>query len=192
MLMFKVSEQIDGNWVERDCPAVFCREVTSGGGERLRVDLPRDKVFLLFKLVQSLRPSFQLLYVLHTPRGEGEAGRYQSPTVSLTQVQDFLTRFKAYLLADARYDLWVRSASTGDMLVWDRHNNLYAYGGLDDIAARLMQLGFREGSPPSIGPHAHYYRREFDPDAAEVLNWFSWDRTPLHPEDEQFVPQALE
>ena len=52
------------------------------------------------------------------------------------------------------------------------HNNLYAYGGLDDIAARLMQLGFREGSPPSIGPHAHYYRREFDPDAAEVLNWF--------------------
>lgn len=188
--MFKVSEQIDGNWVERDGPAVFLRETTCGGGERLRVNLPRDEAFLLFKLVKNLRPPFQLLYVLHTPRGEGEAGRYESPRLSRTQVQDFLTCFKAYLLADARYDLWVRSASTRDVLVWDRHNDLYAYGGLDDIAARLIQLSFREGSPPPIGPHKHYYRREFDRQAGEVLNSFSWDRTPLRPEDEQFVPPS--
>ena len=29
--MVKVLEQIDGNWVERDSPAVFCREATMAG-----------------------------------------------------------------------------------------------------------------------------------------------------------------
>ena len=77
--MFKVLEQIDGNWVERDSPAVFCREATSDGGKRLRVSLPREEPFLLFKLVEGLRPPFQLLYVLRTPRGEGEAGRLSEP-----------------------------------------------------------------------------------------------------------------
>lgn len=186
--MFKVIEQIDGNWVERNSPAVFCREATSDGGKRLQVSLPREEAFLLFKLVEGLRPPFQLFYVLHTPRGEGEAGRYQSPTLSRTQTQDFLRRFEAYFLADARYDLWVRSASSGDVIVWDRHNDLYVYGGLDDIAERLMQLGFQEGLPPSIGTHQHHYRGEFDREAAEVLNSFNWHRTPLRPEDQQFVP----
>ena len=151
--MVKVLEQVDGNWVERDSPAVFCREATGGGGKRLWVTLPRDEAFLLFKLVEGLRPPFQLLYVLHTPRGEGEAGRYQSPALSRTQTEDFLRRFEVYFVADARFDLWVRSASSGDVIVWDRHNDLYVYGGLDDIAERLMQLGFQEGSPHSIGPH---------------------------------------
>jgi hypothetical protein len=191
VLMFKVLEQIEGNWVERDGPAVFCREATNDGGLRLRVSVPRDDAFLLSKLVQSLRPPFQLLHVLHTPRGEGETGRYQSPALSRMQIQDFLRRFEAYFLADARYDLWVRSAS-GDVIVWDRHNDLYVYGGLDDIAARLMQLGFCEGSPPSIGPHQHHYRCEFDREAAEVLSSFTWHRTPLHPEDQQFAPPASE
>ena len=59
--MVKVLEQIDGNWVERDSPPVFCREATGDGGKRLRITLPRDEAFLLFKLVEGLRPPFQLL-----------------------------------------------------------------------------------------------------------------------------------
>ena len=190
--MIKVLEQVDGSWIERDSPAVFCREATGDGGKRLRVSLPREQSFLLFKLVEGLRPPFQLLYVLHAPRGEGKAGRYQSPALSRTQTQDFLKRFEKYLLADARYDLWVRSASSSDVIVWDRHNDLYVYGGLDDIAERLMQLGFQEGLLPSIGPHQHHYWREFDREAAEVLSSLNWHRTPLYPEDQQFVPPTSE
>jgi hypothetical protein len=190
--MIKVLEQVDGSWIERDSPTVFRREATGDGGKRLRVSLPRDQSFLLFKLVEGLRPPFQLLYVLHAPRGEGKAGRYQSPALSRTQTQDFLKRFEKYLLADARYDLWVRSASSSDVIVWDRHNDLYVYGGLDDIAERLMQLGFQEGLLPSIGPHQHHYWREFDREAAEVLSSLNWHRTPLYPEDQQFVPPTSE
>ena len=51
--MVKVLEQVDGNWVERDSPAVFCREATGDGGKRLRITLPRDEAFLLFKLVEA-------------------------------------------------------------------------------------------------------------------------------------------
>jgi hypothetical protein len=49
-----------------------------------------------------------------------------------------------------------------------------------------------EGSPPSIGPHQHHYRREFDREAAEVLSSFTWYRTPLRPTDQQFVPPISE
>jgi hypothetical protein len=117
---------------------------------------------------------------------------HQSPLLSRTQTQDFLRRFEAFFLADARYDLWVRSASSGGVIVWDRHNDLCVYGGLVDIADRLMQLGFQEGLPPSIGPHQHHYRREFDGEAAEVLSSFNWHRTPLRPEDQQFSPPPSE
>jgi hypothetical protein len=192
VLVFKVLEQIGGKWIERDGPAVFQRKATNDGRERLRVSIPRDEAFLLFKLVECLPPPLQLLYVLHTPRGEGEAGRYQSPRLSRKQVLDFLRRFEAYFLADARYDLWVRSALSGNLIVWDRHNDLYVYGGLDAISARLMQFGFREGTPPSIGPHQHHYQREFDREAAELLNSFNWSWTPLRPADQQFVPPISE
>jgi hypothetical protein len=55
-----------------------------------------------------------------------------------------------------------------------------------------MQLGFREGTPPFIGPHQHHYRREFDREAAELLNSLNWSWTPLRPADEQFVPPISE
>ena len=61
--MVKVLEQVDGNWVERDSPAVFCREATGGGGKRLWVTLPRDEAFLLFKLVEGLVTSVKLVEI---------------------------------------------------------------------------------------------------------------------------------
>lgn len=186
--MLKISEQIDGRWVDRDSLPVFRREHTNGGGERIRVAVPRHKTSLLLQLIEILQEPFQLLYVLHTPRGEGETGRYQSPELSRAQVRAFLTRFEHYLLGDARHDLWVRSVATGAVVVWDRHNDFYAYGDLDAVDARLRQLGFDEGPLPPDGPHAHHYRAEFDRDAAEVLVAFAWYRTPLRPDDEQFHP----
>ena len=60
--MFKILEQIGGNWIERDGATVFHREATNDGGGRLRVSVPRDEAFLLFKLVECLRPPFQPLY----------------------------------------------------------------------------------------------------------------------------------
>lgn len=190
--LLKVSERADGLWVDRCSSAVFQREAVTGGRERLRVGVPYGGGRMIRDLISTLTPPLQMLYVLHTPRGEGDPGRYQSPRLSCPELAGFLSRFAAFLEADARFDLWVRSASSDDLVVWDRHNDVYVYGALDSLAERLRGLGFKEGAPPTLGVHAHHYRSQFDGDAAEVLKSFAWTQTALHPEDEQLVDRAEE
>ena len=183
--MLKISVQDGEDWVDRDAPATFARQVMSTGGERIVAGVPHAAVFR--ELTKALEGPFQVLYVLHTPRGEGEPGRYQSPKISAADLAAFLTRFETYLVSDARHDLWVRSASSGDVLVWDRHNTIYGYGSLDSLAGRLRSLSFDEAVQPDLGDHMHHYRAEFDADAAEVLEAFDWLHTPLRQEDEQLL-----
>jgi hypothetical protein len=85
-------------------------------------------------------------------------------------------------------DTWVHSASDGRTLIWDRHDLIYGEGEpLEDMAAVLRTTGFESGAVPraDVGPHIHYYRPEFDADAAAMLSRFGWFRSDLRPEDEQ-------
>jgi hypothetical protein len=34
-------------------------------------------------------------------------------------------------------------------------------------------------------PHAHHYRAEYDVDSKDILTYFDWSCSPIHPEDEQ-------
>ncbi len=129
-----------------------------------------------------------LLYILHTPRGEGEPGRYQSPEISEEALLAFLSRYSEFFSADSRHDLWIRSAATGCMVIWDRHNDIFLYGDMAKFEEQLITLGFKMGVVPQIGEHIHHYRAEFDGDAAAVLAALEWHWTPLRPEDQQFVP----
>ncbi len=126
-----------------------------------------------------------MLYVLHTPRGEAAPGRYQSPSVSAAQAEEFIVKFSDYLTADARFDLWVHSPSASGTLVWDRHNQLYCYGPLERYATALDSVGFIEQALSGFGPHAHHYRPELDAQAKDLLRHFQWSASPLRPEDEQ-------
>jgi hypothetical protein len=126
-----------------------------------------------------------LLYVLHTPRGEGEPGRYQSPALSAGEVRAFLEKFSPFLSGDARFDLWAHSPSEGATVVWDRHNQIFAYGPLARFELILQGLGFARGRLEAPGSHQHHYRAEFDSDASLVLQAFEWTHAPLHEEDEQ-------
>lgn len=125
------------------------------------------------------------MYVLHTPRGEGEPGRYQSAEIGVEGFRAFMSRFGSYLAADARFDLWLHSPSENATLVWDRHNQLFAYGPLGRFATELLALGFAEGELPPLGAHQHHYRSECDAKATELLSFTAWQRTALRREDEQ-------
>jgi hypothetical protein len=183
----KVTLDIDGAEVDQQPSAVFETGTTSSGQERLVLDVPDRFPDLFSRLCELLPPPFFVLYVLHTPRGEGEAGRYQSTELSLDQLAAFLRRYGSYLSGDARHDLWVYSTTSRQTLVWDRHNRLFAEGGpLDAVADTLIRLGFIEGKVEPIGDHRHHYRSEFDEDAAAILSEFDWHQTPLRPEDEQW------
>jgi hypothetical protein len=123
--------------------------------------------------------------VLHTSRGEGLEGRYQSPRLTQPDVDAFLTRYAGFLTGDARHDLWIRSTRSNSVIVWDRHNDVNVYDAPPSVVERLTALGFKEGDTDPLGIHTHHYRAEFDADAREILTAFAWTRTPLRPEDEQ-------
>jgi hypothetical protein len=184
----KVTLDVDG--VEAAAPslAVFEPQQMASGKPRLLIAATPDKPGLFRELAGCLAAPLFLLYVLHTPRGEGAPGRYQSPELDSQQADDFLADFTSYLAGDARHDTWVHSASDGRTLIWDRHDLIYAEGEpLKDMTAILEAMAYAIGRVPSAGavPHIHYYRDEFDADASAVLARFDWAKSDLWPEDEQ-------
>ena len=191
--MLKISEQQGDSWVDRDCQAAFAREKRASGTVRLAISLPRNAIGTFRRLAELMCEPFFVLYILHTPRGEGEPGRYQesrkSPARNSTNSWSGSSFF--WLACDARHDLWVKSVSGGDMIVWDRHNSIFVYGDLGKFDRALNALGFRERERPVLGLHMHHYRQEFDNEAAAILSVFDWCRTPLRPEDEQWPTSAV-
>jgi hypothetical protein len=184
----KIALDVEGVETEAPSSAVFERQLMASGKPRLVIAASPGTPEVFRELVRRLPAPLFLLYVLHTPRGEGDVGRYQSPELDSQQVDDFLADFTPYLAGDARHDTWAHSASDGRTLNWDRHDLIYAEGEpLEDTAAILAAMGYEIGAVLSAGavPHVHYYRPEFDADAAAVLARFDWDRTDLRPEDEQ-------
>ena len=183
----RLSSYIDGIEAAYERPATYVRQKTRAGTERIIADVTGIGAEVLRGLVKRLRAPFLLLYVLHTSRGEGEAGRYQSSALSGDEVDQFIARFAEYFLADSRFDLWLHSREPNATVVWDRHDKLFAYGPLDDFETALNALGFSPGEPEislSIA-HLHHYRSECDEDASAVLAALDWQYSPLKPEDEQ-------
>jgi hypothetical protein len=172
-------------WLEHSHPPNFFTETMPAQGRRLKIGVPAGDVTVTRTLVDCLAEPLFVLYVLHTARGEGEIGRYQSPKLSHHATMEFLDRYAAYFTGDGRHDLWIHSPSSNATLVWDRHNHLFAYGSLECFESKLRALGFEERPLDPLGDHMHHYRAEFDADAFDVLAAFDWKWTELRPEDVQ-------
>jgi hypothetical protein len=184
-MTYKLGILRDNQWVEHSHPPVYERVDMGGGhGERLHVAVPGGDAEIFRRLLRCLEEPYLLLYILHTPRGEAEPGRYESPPLDLEQVEDLLLRFSAYLRSDGRFHLWGHSRASNATVVWDNHNILYAYGPLNDYQRQLNQLGFTMGSAATSEPHTHYYRQECDADAAAFLAAWDWTKKPLQPQDQ--------
>ena len=175
----------DDEWVPHSYAPLFTIEATSAQTRRLVTGVPGGDVVVLGKLIECLEAPFYILYVLHTPLGEGNPGRYQSPLLQDAELKAFLSRYAAFFKGDARFDLWVHSPSSNGTLAWDRHNLIYGYGPVECFTNALHEIGFSEGKPHIPRPHQHFYRHECDADASNILSEFSWNYSPLHPEDEQ-------
>lgn len=184
--MRKLSLDQDGTEVEQSPPAVFERQKMSSGESRIATWVPDGQADLLHQLSGLLQPPYYVLYILHTPRGEGEPGRYQSTELTRDALDDLFAKYNSFFAGDGRHDLWIYSRSTARTLIWDRHNKLFAEGvPLDDIVGALHERGFHEGLLQRLGNHFHHYRPEYDADAANLLGEFGWHWTPLRPEDQQ-------
>ena len=158
---------------------------TTGPG-RL-VIAPRGRhVALLRSLSAVMAEPFYLLYVLVVATDYGEPGRYQSSELlSKQDLLEFLNRFEQFLESDGRHHLWVKSIGEPDLLVYDRHNVIYAYGALDGFKTILTREGLTESPKIKVpSPHVHYYIQEYDADCRALLESSNWEHSPLREQDE--------
>ena len=79
--MRKMTLELNGTETDPSPPAVFERQVMRTGKPRIVMYVPDGRADLIHRLSALLPEPFHVLYVLHTPRGEGEPGRYQSPAL---------------------------------------------------------------------------------------------------------------
>jgi hypothetical protein len=121
-------------WVAYSHPATF--ELDG----RILAGVPDSDPRVLASLMGVLQEPLRLLYVLHTPRGEAAAGRYESPDLSMEEARDFMSRFAEFMSSDGRFDLWVHSMTDNATLVWDRHD-------LDACATDVMRAFAWRSSP---------------------------------------------
>ena len=128
---------------------------------------------------------FRILYVLAVPRAEGEPGRYQAATpVPRHVVEEFLKRFRDFFEHDGRHHLWVAATSSSDLLVYDKHNVIYAYGQLPEFEQIALNCGMaRADSVQFPSPHIHKFNAAFDLEQQEVLRYWEWKHTPLREDD---------
>ena len=185
--MYKLSVQVGNDWVEHSHNPVFKTQGADNEARRLVAGVPKGDSSVFRALVNQLTPPYFFLYVLHTSRGEGEPGRYQSPALERDEFNAFLDLYSSFWSGDGRHDVWAHSPSENATVVWDRHNLIFAYGPLDRFASALRSMGFEEGNPNSSFPHQHHYRQEFDDDATAILSAINWSRSPLCPSDEQWA-----
>jgi hypothetical protein len=165
---------------------IWAKEETAGGGSRLVIAPAYGQTDLLASLLKNMTGPFWVLYVLVIPRGRGEPGRYQSPEPKPEgDVRIFLEQFSGFLERDGRHNVWIASASGSDMLIYDRHNVVYAYGDLASWKPSLIAGGLSE--VPAIrfpSPHSHHYHQSLDPEEDRLLAYWDWHRTPLKESDE--------
>jgi hypothetical protein len=184
--LYKFGWQPDGKTDERYEYANHWAKEKTSGPDRLVIAPHAHYIDLLLKLSACMDEPFLLLYVLVVPRGEGEPGRYQSEfSYNAIQLREFLTSYGKFLEQDARQNLWIRPTSGNGLLIYDRHNVIYAYGPLEHFIAVLTSVGLGESDTvPMSFPHVHYYHKEFDSQATRLLTEEAWIMSPLQAGDE--------
>jgi hypothetical protein len=182
--MYKMEHLVSGEWSEYSHKPVFERQPLSDGSARLLFGIPSGDLTVVRALLRCMEAPFWLLYVLKVPHGEQKAGRYESPLMVWRELDAFLDEFGAFLVADARFDLWISSPSSDSRIVWDEHNLGYAYGPLDSFESTIKGLGFTTGRPRIPVPHSHKFHPRFDPEAEALLAHVAWRHSPPRPEDE--------
>lgn len=175
-----------GEEVRYEYENVWAAQVTKGV-ERLIIAPSKEHIPLIIELCKTMPGPFDVLYVLVVPRSNISPGRYQSPLpLSPAQLTDFLHRFQSYFECDGRHDLWIGATDRSFLLVYDRHDVVYAYGPLQTFKEQLQRLGLKESAEVRFpAPHVHYYNPEFDRDEEAVINYLPWKFFALQETDDQ-------
>ena len=163
-------------------PKVWQREKTTGP-ERLRIACADAPVDLLLALAGATgHVEGFLLYVVARPVHVAK-GRYQSPRLSLEKTSALLGRFRRFLESDGRHHVWIAFPPSPDLVVYDHHNLLFAYGALESYESVLRTRGYSTGSVRISVPHTHHFHSELSGEEDALLASLPWIRSPERPGD---------
>lgn len=140
---------------------------------------------LVRELIATLTEPVLLLFVLTVSRRGRDLGRYQSKLMTTKEANAFLAEFGEFLDRDARQQLWIGTPDGSRMIVWDRHQIVYAYGQLDQVESVAQRLGFTLGHVGITALHCHHYHPLFDDTEEEILDRFEWRWSELHYGDDE-------
>jgi len=164
---------------------VWAREQTTGP-VRLVIAPARAQIELITHLMQSMPAPYWILYVLLVSRTDAKPGRYQVPfPLEYAETENLLRRFSDFFETDARHHLWVGAEDNSDLLVYDNHNLIYAYGNISNFEQVLCREGLQQVDGIRFPcPHSHSYHPQFDSAEWEVLRSHEWKYFPLQDSDD--------
>lgn len=122
---------------------------------------------------------FRLVYLLVTPPDGYDFARYEIDSLSLEQVQSFLTEFGDFLGRDARHHIWLHALDGGGTIIWDEHDWVYLYGHLGSVTQLLQDRNFTEGKPEIPFPHLHSEDPAQNLEMQRLLAALPWVQTPV-------------
>lgn len=159
---------------------------TTTGPDRLVIAPASNHVELLCLLLGLMPGPFRFLYILVVSRTLTPEGRYElDQDLSREEMTTLLMEHREFFEADGRHTLFIGSQADNAMLVYDRHNVIYAYGDLDKYSQLLVQSGFRSEDVRFPVPHAHHYHDEMDDEETRLLRGRSWIQYPLKESDRE-------
>lgn len=166
---------------------VWSTEQTTDNQTRLVIAPTANQVDLLIRLAKAMSGPFLILYVLVVPRTEHDPGRYQSPfSLDEQTVVRFLEDFRLFLELDGRHHLWIAANDGAELLVYDRHNVIYAYGPTTKFELILSEAQLSKVSEIRFpSPHSHHYHSELDTYQSGLISRWDWIQTPLRGQDSE-------
>ena len=180
-----LSQDEDGNFKEHDYKNNYYFQ-PCGNSNRLVIGASNEHIRLLDQLAARVsKQRYYALYVLLLSHSGREPGRYQSPLIqNHKELQDFIWTFKKFFEGDGRHHIWIGSPDSNDLLVYDQHNVIFAYGNLDAFEEILTSNGFSLQEFWFPCPHSHSFDPQNVSAEEELMAYWDWKFSPLQKGDE--------
>jgi hypothetical protein len=174
-----------GNGLDHDYGDRYFRQ-PCGDSHRLVIGASGSNVKLLDQLATKFTiQQFYILYVLLLSHAGRPPGRYQSPLIANHEdLQLFIWTFQNFFERDGRHHVWIGSPNSPDLLIYDQHDVIFAYGNVGAFESVLRENGFTESEFWFPSPHVH----SFDPANVnaedELMAYFDWTYFELRDGDQ--------
>lgn len=180
-----VSLDNDGNGFDHDYGNIYFRQ-PCGDRDRLVIGPTNSQVALLDRLAATFpTQQYYILYVLLGSHAGRRRGRYHSPLIeSHEDLQLFIWTFQNFFEGDGRHNVWIATPNSRNLLIYDQHNVIFAYGDLDAFQRVLDDGGYQNKEFWFPHPHAHHYHPANVNAEDELMAYFDWQYFDLQPVDE--------